>query len=134
MNRQIAEALKPVYDQLVSEGFDVYTYTCESNKNNPIDSLYWYENGRVLNIQASQWYNKNYNPDCFFLYTSYIPSSDNGSGCRLTNDDNNNWGFSAANLLELRKYPTWVRGIKNYSSMDHFLSGEKILHFHKVEE
>ena len=81
--RTIAEELKPIYEQLKKEGYEIYTYTCNSNKNNEITSLYWYENNRVLNIQPSTWYNFQYNRDCFNIGVSYIPTRENGSGCLL---------------------------------------------------
>jgi hypothetical protein len=129
--RKIAEELKPIYEQLKNEGFEVYSYTCESNKDNEITSFYWYENGRVLNIQPSTWYNSRYNRDCFHISVSYIPSTQNGSGCGLSES---NWGIMAEDLLNHRNIPTWVNRIENYKSMDDFLKRETILKFHKVEE
>lgn len=129
MARKIANELQPVYKQLRSEGYEVYTYTSQSNKNEEIHSLYWFENGRVLNIQPSSWYNARYARNCFNLSVSYIPSQENGTGCGLSTSD---IGTPAEELLLFRNKPTWVRGATNYKSMEHFLQLEKVLKFHKI--
>jgi len=131
MVRTITPELQEVYEQLKNEGFEVYTYTCESNKNEEITSLYWFENGRVLDIQPSSWYNKKYNSDCFNLSVAYFPSRENGSGYLLSPSD---WGMMAKDLLKYRKNRALVNSI-NYTSMENFLKHQgKILRFHKVEE
>lgn len=110
---KIASELQPILDQLTQEGSSVYT-----SKYAPGVTLYWFENGRVLSIHSSSWRNEKYNPDCWQLSANYIPSYGSGSGCRLSTDD---WGHSASDILQFRNVPTWVRGIQNYNSMDHFL-------------
>jgi hypothetical protein len=126
MQTKIAIELQPVYNQLVSEGFEVYTY---DNHTDEISSLYWYENGRVLDIQPSIW-RRSYNPDLYNLGVSYIPSSSTGSGCRLSPE--NGMGTAAEDLLKYRHEATWVRDAKHYTSMVHFLKGEKVLNFYQI--
>jgi len=132
MTQQIAQELIPVLKQLQNEGFKVYSYKTLSNPEKEVDSLYWFEKGRILNIYPSVWKSE-HNKNCYFIGVDYIPSAQNGSGCRLNNDDNNNWGFPASHLLEFRNIGTWVRDVKNYNSMEHFLKKETILKFYELE-
>lgn len=126
----ISKELEPVLKQLQSEGYEVYTYSVSYEPEREINSLYWFENGRILNIQPSSWRNERYARDRFNIGVSYIPSTQNGSGCGLSNDD---CGTSAENLLSYRKSPTWVNGVRNYSSMENFLKKENVLKFYKIE-
>jgi hypothetical protein len=128
--RKISPELKPVLEQLQAEGFKVYTYNCNSNKDKEINSLYWYENGRVLNIQPNSWRDEKYARDRFNLSVSYIPSCENGSGCGLSLFDT---GDTANDVLSFRERPTWVRGVENYKSMEHFLKRETILEFYEIK-
>lgn len=128
---KLCDELMPVLRQLQSEGFDVYTYTTQYNPPKEYHSLYWFEDGRLLNIQPSTWRNERYNRDLFFIGVSYIPSQQNGSGCSLMGD--NDWGLSACDLLKYRREPTWVRGVKNYRDMSDFLKRETILKFCKLD-
>ena len=127
--QNVSEELLPVAKQLQAEGFTLYTYNVEFAPHTEINSIYWFENGRVLNIQPSSWRNTRYNRDCFNLSVSYIPSHKHGSGCGLSPDG---WGTSADSILNFRKYPTWVNGIWNYKDMEHFvkLAG---LEFYEIE-
>jgi len=128
---KISEELKPVLKQLQDEGFKVYTYSVSYEPEREINSLYWFENGRILNIQPSSWRHERYARDRFNIGVSYIPSRENGSGCGLSDDD---CGTSAENLLKYRKSPTWVRGIINYESMENFLKRESnTLKFYEIE-
>src|SRR5574338_1452521 len=104
----IKDDLVPVVMALQAEGIEVYTYTCMSNRGQPVNSLYWYDNKnhRVLNIQPN--YFGGYN-----LSVSYVPSYLNGSGCGLSSRD----GIDADSILQYRDYPTWVKGIQNYKDM-----------------
>ena len=113
----ISPELLPVLQQLQQEGFDVYAYETDWY-GGEINSLYWFENGRVLNIQPSSWRNQRYARDRFNIGVSYVPSRENGSGCGLSGD---NTGTPAADLLRYRKHPTWVKGATNYRDMQHFL-------------
>lgn len=129
--KQIAPELIPVLKKLQEEGLKVYTYTCD--RLNEIHSLYWFENGRVLNIQPNTWRNK-YSPDRYDIGVSYIPSHINGSGCSL-NYNNNDLGCSTSELLSFRNLPTWVRGVTNYKSMDEFLKKQVgVLKFYELEK
>ena len=116
--RKVAEELMPVLKQLQSEGIKVYSYNYDSLKNEEITGLFWYENGRMLNIQGSSWRNFRYARDRFELGVSYIPSRENGSGCGLSPHE---CGVCACDILKYRKYPTWVKRIENFKSIDHFL-------------
>ena len=81
----ITEELIPVYKQLKSEGHKVYSYHTHYTNlvgGGEIHSLYWYENGRILDIQPSTWRNK-YNRDCYHLSTAYIPNGETGSGVQV---------------------------------------------------
>lgn len=120
--QNIKSDLLPIVKELQSQGIDVYTYTCDSKQDKPVDSLYWYDGIRVLNIQPE--YFGGYN-----LGVSYKPSMENGSGCRLSP----NYGTDADSILSYSQTPTWVRGVWNYSSMEDFLKREKILTFYKLE-
>ena len=77
----LCDELMPVLNQLHSDGATVYTF--EPLSGNEYTSLFWFENGRVLNIQPNTWRNERYNRDCFNIGVCYIPSSENGSGCGL---------------------------------------------------
>ena len=90
-----------------------------------INSLFWFENGRVLNIQPSSWRNNRYARDRFNIGVSYVPSQKNGSGCRLSNDD------IADDLLKYRTAPTWVRGVTNYKNIAQLIKRDYPLVFHK---
>lgn len=122
--QKIKEELKPVVLRLQSEGIAVYTYTCESKQNKPIDSLYWYDDKqkRVLNIQPE--YFGGYN-----LGVSYIPSRSNGSGCGLSPED----GTDADSILRYRDYPTWVNGVWHYKSIEDFIKRQTVLTFYKLD-
>jgi hypothetical protein len=120
--------LMPILNQLQAEGYDVYTY---QNNKNELTSLYWFENGRILNIQSSTWRDARYARDRFNLGVSYIPSREHGSGCGLS--DEYETGTPASELLRFRKSPTWVRGITNYKSMQDFLKRETVLKFSKLD-
>lgn len=115
MKNKLCPQLMPVLHQLQREGFTVYTY---QNNKRELESLFWYENGRVLNIQADMWRSPVF-PDSFNLSVSYVPSERNGSGCRLSDDD----GVRAGDALKYRNSYTWVRGAVNYKSMQQFLDG-----------
>lgn len=131
--QNIAPELKPIALQLQAEGYTLYTYTCESKENkNEINSFWWFENGRVLQIQPNSWYNQRYNRDCFNLSVSYIPSHQNGSSCGLSND--NNEGVTADKLLSFRKYPTWVKGSVNYTSIEDYLRKQTVLTWYEIEK
>jgi len=131
---KIASELIPVIKQLQSEGFKVYSYNTFSEPSREIDSLFWFENGRVLNIQPNTWRNKNYCPDRYDLSVSYIPSRENGSGCGLTRDGYNNTGVSCAEVLNFRNVTTWIHGAQNYKSMDEYLKRETVLKFFEIEQ
>ena len=122
----ISAELKPVLDQLHSEGIEVYTYMTDSDE---VNSLFWFENGRVLNIQPSLWRNERYARDSFNIGVSYVPSHKNGSGCGLSNDD---CGTSAEDLLSYRKNPTWVHGSLNYGSMEYYLKKQIVLEYYEI--
>lgn len=124
----ISEELRPVLEQLVSEGYEVWTYTPSYGE---INSLFWYENGRVLNIQPNSWRNDRYARDRFDLGVSYKPSHENGSGCGLTQDIHDT-GTPAAELLQHRTRPTWVRGIENYSSIEAKIKDTRPLDFWRI--
>lgn len=128
MIRPLAPELQNVYNTLISEGYEVYTYTCSSNQEEEIDALFWYENHRVLSIQASSWRSALYARDLFNLYTEYWPSVESGSGCLLSGDS---YGTSANQLLHYRKEYTWIEHTP-YASMDDFLKCKKVLKFHKI--
>lgn len=124
------ENILEVVKKLQSEGFELWTFETDRNK---ILSFYWYENGRVLNI----------NPDtvlrgyCWNFGTSYYPSIKNGTGCALT--DRTHHGYwdewiTLEHFEKLRKIATWVRNIKNYSSMEDFLKNQKILKWYLVDK
>lgn len=128
---KISEELKPVLKQLQNEGFEVYTYSVSYEPEREINSLYWFENGRILNIQPSSWRHERYARDRFNIGVSYVPSRKNGTGCGLSAED---CGTPAENLLKYRKYPTWVNGSPNYDSMEKFLKRESnVLEFYKIE-
>jgi len=130
----LCDDLMPVLKQLQSEGLEVYSYTSMDmrQRGTATKSLYWFENGCVLNIQPDEfgWY---YN-----LGVSYIPSSANGSGCRLTHADGYGYhpeGVRADEVLKFRNAATWVRGAQNYKSMEHFLKEQSkfVLKFAKLD-
>ena len=113
---KLCPELMPVLRQLQAEGYEVYTY--KPLCGNEYHSLFWFEAGRVLNIQPNTWRNERYARDVFDIGVSYIPSRENGSGCGLSSDD---CGTSASELLKYRHNQTWVRGVKNYRDMAHYL-------------
>jgi hypothetical protein len=117
---KITDELLPIYNQLKNEGFSVYTYTCESMKDKEIESLYWWENGRILSIQKD--YFGGYN-----LSVSYISSRENGAGCRISEDNS-----FAKYALTFRDSPTWVNGVKNYISMKDFLNKQTVLTWYEI--
>lgn len=108
--------LVDVYKKLVSEGYDVYSYTCESC-GKFFNSLYWYENGRMLSISPEYFGN-------YRLLHVYISSTHNGSGSRL---DKSRYGELPSNLLSFRNnvLGSWVKDIKNYKSIEHFLKSKE---------
>ncbi|MBF9645477.1 hypothetical protein IAI43_12135, partial [Streptococcus pseudopneumoniae] len=57
MIKEVTEDLKPIFEQLKAEGYKVYSYETHYNPNDEIDSLYWFENGRVLSVQPNTWRN-----------------------------------------------------------------------------
>lgn len=126
--RTLAPELQEIYNTLTREGHEVYTYTFSSMGNEEILCLCWFENGRVLNIQQSTWYNAHYARDLFTLNNDYIPSRENGTGCRLSPE--NTMGTPPADLLSYRHTPTWVQNAKQYHDMAHFLRLNK--HYHKI--
>ena len=115
----VSPELMPVLEQLIDEGYTVYTYVSATGRGEAeLNSLYWYENGRVLDIQPNTWRNR-YERDRYNLSVSYKPSRENGSGCRLAGEDT---GSAAADLLKFRQYPTWVhrkhKDPENYKGID----------------
>lgn len=126
----ICPELKPVLDQLHAEGFDVYTYDSSSSPDE-ITSLFWYENGRVMNIHPTHWRNSRYARDLFSLGVSYKPTTTNGSGCGLSPEDT--MGTPAAELLKYRTLPTWVRGVANYDNIEQKIKDSRPLNFWKIE-
>ena len=110
--------LMPLLKRLKQEGYAVYTYTSQSlqQRNEEYNSLYWYENGRVLNVQKD--YFGGYN-----LGVSYVPvaKSGNGNGCRLSPD----YGVHPDEILKYRKEVTWVKGVTNYRDIKQFIKKEK---------
>ena len=88
--------------------------------------LFWFENGRVLNIQPSD----SYVVWGYRIGVSYIPSRENGSGCDLSGYE----GVRPEYLLTFRNAQTWVRGAKNYKSMTHFLEKNTILKWFPFDE
>ncbi len=130
MTTKLCPELMPVLRQLQREGFEVYTYTCSSCPKHEYASLYWFEGGRVLNIQPNISRNERYWRDVFNIGVSYIPSQHNGSGCGLSPRD----GIPADELLKHRHKPTWVSGVMNYASMQSFLRNEKVLDFFRLNE
>lgn len=129
MKYTISTELLPVLQQLQKEGFEVYAYETDRYQGE-INSLYWFENGRVLNIQPNEWRRERYSRDRFDIGVSYIPSSQNGSGCGLSREYYDT-GTPAAELLKFRTYPTWVKGAVNYRNIDHYLKRENVLKFRK---
>lgn len=125
---EISVELRPVLHQLISEGYEVYTYTPSYGE---INSLFWYENGRVLNIQPNSWRNDRYARDRFDLGVSYRPSTKNGSGCGLTQDIHDT-GTPAAELLQHRTRRAWVHGIENYTGMDEYIKDHRPLDYWKI--
>lgn len=128
MTRTLAPELQEIYNTLTNEGHEVYTYTFTSMDAEEILCLCWFENGRVLNIQQSTWYNARYARDLFTLSNDYVPTRENGSGCRLSPEDT--MGTHPADLLTYRHTPTWVHTAKQYRDMPHFLKLNK--HYHKI--
>lgn len=120
--RKVCNELMPVLEQLLNEGHGVYSYDYGICANDEITGLFWYEGGRVLDIQGSTWRNEKYNRDCFTIGVCYVPSHENGSGCGLID---NSWGISAEDLLKYRHEKTWVKGITNYKHMGEFLRYNK---------
>lgn len=127
MKYQLSPELMPVLNQLQAEGREVYAYETD-NYGGEINSLYWYENGRVLNIQPNSWRNQRYARNRFNIGVSYRPSHENGSGCGLNDDDT---GTGAESLLEHRAKPTWVKGAMNYRSIEQFIENDRPLVFRK---
>lgn len=113
---KLCPELMPILKQLQSEGYKVYTY--KPNEGGEYHSLFWFEGGRVLDIQPTQWRNARSNRDSFRIGTQYVPSAMNGSGCLLSAHDN---PTPADSLLGYRREPTWVSGVQNYKSMEHYL-------------
>lgn len=112
--------LQPVFQQLRNEGKEVYTYTPSIGE---VKSLFWFENGRVLNIQ----------PDTmrgFNLSVSYVPSVQNGSGCQLSED----YGMRAEDVLKFRNAATWVSGVTHYKNMAQFLKGQTVLKWFELTD
>ena len=130
MEHKLSPELMPVLTQLQSEGLDVYAYETDSYAGE-INSLFWFENGRVLNIQPTTWRRSKYNRDCFTIGVSYVPSQGNGSGCGLVDQKDEGMGLSAADLLKYRKVSTWVRGVTNYQNIEQFIKRDRPLVFHK---
>lgn len=127
---KLCNELMPVLHQLQSQGATVYTYT-------PIDdreyhSLFWLENGRVLNIQPNTRRHYKFARDRFDLGVSYVPSIENGSGCGLT-QDRYDTGTPAAELLSFRNRPTWVHGVQNYKSMAALIKDHRPLEFFELD-
>jgi hypothetical protein len=127
---KIAPELKPILDQLHKEGHKVYTYESDWH-GGEINSLFWFEGGRVLNIQPTTWFNHKHLRDVYRLGVCYIPSRKNGSGCGLSPEDG--FGTSASEILKYRNALTWVRGVKNYPSMEAYLKKQTILKYFEVE-
>lgn len=121
--RKVAIELMPVLNQLQSEGFKVYSYDYKVSAGEEITGLFWYENGRVLDIQGNSWRHARYARDRFNLSTEYFPSSSNGSGCCLSiqADGSNDTGVNASDALNFRNNRTWVKGYTNYPSMESYL-------------
>lgn len=123
---KISPELLPVLSQLQDEGFEVYAYT-DDRYSGEINSLFWYENGRVLDVQPNQWRSRS-NRDHFDIGVEYVPSSANGSGSRLSNDDT---GVRAEDLLKYRKRSTWNFGYRNFKSMADFIKAHRPLTYRK---
>jgi len=121
--RKVAPELMPVLNQLQKEGYTVYSYDYSSCNGQEITGLFWYENGRVLDIQGNSWRNARYARDRFNLSTEYFPSRTNGSGCCLSiqADGSNDTGVNASDVLNFRNNRTWVNGYTDYSSMESYL-------------
>ncbi len=104
---KLVKELQPVLDQLTREGYDVYSYEGRSLYGEQVyRSLFWYEGGRVLNIQCNSWYNAKCARERFDLNTSYIPSQRNGSGCGLTQEDHDT-GVEPSEILNYRNRRTY---------------------------
>jgi hypothetical protein len=126
---QVSKELLPILQQLIDEGYTVYSYA--PYYGDEINSLYWYEGERVLNIQPSTWRNARYARDRFEIGVSYKPSYENGCGCGLSPHED---GTIAADLLRYRFKPTWVRGVKNYDSIKQNIRDNAPLEFHKLNK
>lgn len=121
--KDLSPLLIPVYEQLKQEGYDIYTFDSKYYPRKAITSVYWYENGRILDIQRGEF-------SAYKLYTAYIPTEINGSGCKLAvNSD-------PLNLLQYRNIPLpdWIRGVRNYKSGPHFISKQVVLEWFEIKE
>lgn len=108
---EINEELLPIVRQLLNEGYRLYTFLNYLRK--PSNCFFWFENGRVLNIQPS-WHGL----DLYHLGVSYVPGRGVGTGCGILPTDD---PIPAAELLQYRQNRTWVRDAVEYASMEHFL-------------